>query len=43
MLARYESLWTLYDSAYGRASRVIDEPSPEYGANRESAKGVQSQ
>jgi hypothetical protein len=40
MLARYESLWTLYDSAYGRASMVIDEPYPEYGANRKSTKGL---
>jgi hypothetical protein len=39
MLARYESLWTVYESAYGRASMVIDEPYPEYGANRESTKG----
>jgi len=26
MLARYESLWTLYHSAYWRARKVIDEP-----------------
>jgi hypothetical protein len=25
-LARYESLWTMYCSAYLRASKVIDEP-----------------
>ena len=25
-LARYESLWTMYRSAYSRARRVIDEP-----------------